>query len=124
MLGGNYVIASHHPKPWRKQLNLMLAYAYFYNPLRVLAALLRPNPGRVRLKLAALQVLGMWGLSQTLRRTFGWALRLMTGRIKREGRPPASRMPMRSPKGEPADHAIPGTALPEAKAAPVPAPTA
>jgi hypothetical protein len=37
---GNYVIASKLARPWRKQLNLLVAYAYFFNPLRLLGALL------------------------------------------------------------------------------------
>jgi radical SAM superfamily enzyme YgiQ (UPF0313 family) len=36
---GSYVIASRHPRPWLKQLNLLIAYAYFFNPLRLLLAL-------------------------------------------------------------------------------------
>ena len=38
---GNYVVASNHPRPWVKQLNLLLAYTYFFNPLRALATLVR-----------------------------------------------------------------------------------
>lgn len=37
---GNYVIASKHPRPWLKQLNLLIAYTYFFNPLRLLIALI------------------------------------------------------------------------------------
>ena len=33
---GNYVVASKHPRPWLKQLSILLAYAYFFNPLRLL----------------------------------------------------------------------------------------
>ena len=40
---GNYVIASRDPNPWRKQLNILAAYIYFYNPLGFLLALLRPK---------------------------------------------------------------------------------
>ena len=36
---GNYVVASNHPRPWVKQLNLLAGYTYFFNPLRMLAAL-------------------------------------------------------------------------------------
>ena len=43
MLDGNYVVASRHSKPWRKQFNLLAAYLYFYNPLRFLLALVRPK---------------------------------------------------------------------------------
>jgi radical SAM superfamily enzyme YgiQ (UPF0313 family) len=39
MTNGMYVIASRHPRPWIKQLNLLAAYLYFFNPLRLLAAL-------------------------------------------------------------------------------------
>lgn len=38
---GNYVVASRHPRPWVKQLNLLLAYTYFFNPLRAIATLVR-----------------------------------------------------------------------------------
>jgi hypothetical protein len=36
---GNYVVASEHPRPWLKQLNLLAGYTYFFNPLRALTAL-------------------------------------------------------------------------------------
>jgi radical SAM superfamily enzyme YgiQ (UPF0313 family) len=37
---GNYVVASKHPRPWMKQFNLLIAYTYFFNPLRLLIALI------------------------------------------------------------------------------------
>lgn len=40
IVDGNYVVASKHPQPWRKQLNLLIAYTYFFNPLRMLGALI------------------------------------------------------------------------------------
>jgi hypothetical protein len=57
MLGGNYVIASNHDKPWRKQINILIAYAYFYNPLRFLVALVRPKT-KLYLGDALMQALG------------------------------------------------------------------
>jgi radical SAM superfamily enzyme YgiQ (UPF0313 family) len=108
MLDGNYVVASRHPRPWRKQLNIMLAYLYFYNPLRFLKALVRPR-SKLYLADSGMQVLGMIGLAQTVRRTLGWALRLRWGRIERRSEVPASRLPMRSVDGGPASHALPGT---------------
>jgi len=36
---GNYVVASESPRPWVKQLNLLVGYTYFFNPLRFLLAL-------------------------------------------------------------------------------------
>jgi len=38
---GNYVIASKVRRPWIKQLNLLAAYTYFFNPIRLLLALVR-----------------------------------------------------------------------------------
>ena len=106
MLGGNYVIASHHPKPWRKQFNILAAYLYFYNPLRFLIALVRPK-SKLYAADALTQVLGMNGLLLTIRRTFGWALRLRFGQIKRKSAPPMSPIPMRAVSGAAADHALP-----------------
>lgn len=106
MLGGNYVVASNHPKPWRKQINILIAYAYFYNPIRLLAAFARPKTKQYFAD-AIWQILGMWGLSQTARKTFGWILRLRFGRIRRRLTPPMSRIPMRAVDGSPASHALP-----------------
>ena len=40
---GNYVVASKHARPWMKQLNLLIAYTYFFNPLRMLWAIFFPK---------------------------------------------------------------------------------
>ncbi|MGB6043683.1 MAG: radical SAM protein, partial [Pirellulales bacterium] len=40
IVDGNYVVASQHPRPWLKQLNLLAGYTYFFNPLRILIAVL------------------------------------------------------------------------------------
>lgn len=108
MMDGNYVVASHHPQPWRKQFNILAAYLYFYNPLRFVVALFRPR-SKLYLADAGMQVIGMWGLGQTFRRTIGWAFRLFRGRIQRKTRIPASRIPMRSTDGGAASHALEGT---------------
>ncbi len=103
MNDGNYVIASNHPHPWRKQLNILVAYLYFYNPIRLMLALVRPGSSLYLAK-AGMQALGIWGLSLTIRRTLGWAFRLMRGRITRSTAPPVSAIPMRSPDGGSAVH--------------------
>lgn len=108
MLDANYVVASEHPKPWRKQFNIMIAYLYFYNPLRFLIALVAPK-SRLYLADAGMQFIGMWGVVQTIRRTVGWAFRLMRGDIRRRKQPPTSAIPMRSVDGGAASHALPGT---------------
>jgi radical SAM superfamily enzyme YgiQ (UPF0313 family) len=105
MLDGNYVVASRNKHPWRKQFNIMLAYIFFYNPLRLTGSLIMPRH-RPRFVDAAWQVIGMYGVIHTVRRTLGWAVTLITGRIKRRTEAPASRIPMRAAGGGPADHAL------------------
>jgi hypothetical protein len=143
IVDGNYVVASKHPRPWLKQLNLLAAYLYFFNPLRMLLALVhsqsrlpladadtrsaaeiaRYSPvqkitrwlflkTRAHLLDAAVQGLGMAGLFQTVRRTLPWAWHLLRGNIQHSSLPPASLLPMRSPTGDAASHALPGTPLP------------
>lgn len=95
MLDGNYVVASSLQSPWRKQVNLLIGYACFYNPLSLLFALVR-SQGKLGLKPAGMQVVGMVGLVYTIRRTLSWAIRLRFGRILRSERPPGDPMPAES----------------------------
>jgi len=108
MIDGNYVIASRHKKPWRRQLSILAAYMYFYNPLQLLIIACH-----VRNRLSGadigMQIFGMYGLTRTIRRTFAWAVRLLFCRIVRCTAAPASRIPMRGAGGGPASHAPPGT---------------
>jgi hypothetical protein len=39
IVDGNYVVASKSRRPWLKQLNLLLGYTYFFNPLRMLGSM-------------------------------------------------------------------------------------
>jgi len=103
MCDGNYVVASNHARPWKKQLTMLAGYLYFYNPVWLVVALIRSRT-RVALMPAGLQVFGMMGLVMTIVRTSGWAARLMFGRITRQLRAPASRIPMRGVGGVPASH--------------------
>ncbi len=98
MLDANYVVASEHRQPWRKQLNIMAVYLYFYNPLRFLLAVVRPK-SKLYFADAFVQLIGMWGLSRTVRRTLGWAMRLLRGDIRRQVTAPASAVPMRAVDG-------------------------
>lgn len=105
MLDGNYVIASRAARPWRKQLNIICAYLFFYNPARLVVSLIRPR-SKLYLADSLMQLAGMWGTLYTIRRTLGWAVRLMFGRIVRATAPPGSRIPMRSADGGRAAHAL------------------
>jgi len=104
MYDGNYVIASSDRQPWRKQLNILAAYIFFYNPLRFIDAVWNYRR-KLSLKAAGMQIIGMWGMVHTIRRTLGWSLRLMLGRIRRMTGPPSGPFRMCSPDGGPASHA-------------------
>jgi len=99
MCDGNYIVASEHARPWRKQLNLLVGYLSFYNPLWFATAVLRRKT-KVGWKPAGMQVVGMLGLMHSIRRTSGWAVRLMFGKIHRLSRPPVSVLPMQSVHGD------------------------
>ncbi len=107
LVDGNHVVASNHKRPWLKQINILIAYGYFYNPLRLLLALVRPKQRRGHLADAGAQVMGMCGLVQNLWRTPRWLWHLMRGRIKRHTAPPASPIPFRSVTGGAAPHGLP-----------------
>ena len=111
MYDGNYVVASTHQRPWRKQLNLLAGYLYFYNPVWLLVALLRKK-NKVTQKAAGMQVVGMLGLIQSIRRTSGWALRLMFCRTDRVAGPPVSPLPVHSVDGTAACHGAAEPAAP------------
>ncbi|MHC4940692.1 MAG: B12-binding domain-containing radical SAM protein [Planctomycetota bacterium] len=102
---GNYIIASRAEKPWRKQINLLAAYLFFYNPLRLPKAIVFPKS---KLYLADVlgQLFGMWGLVHTMRRTIPWAWHLWRGERRRCTNPPVSRIPIRAPSGGRAGHAL------------------
>lgn len=104
MIDGNFVVASKHARPWRKQFNLMVGYLYFYNPINLARALFQRHH-KLGAKLWGMQVVGMLGLVQSIRRTFGWGLRLMFRKVERFSEAPFSAIPMCDARGEPASHA-------------------
>lgn len=111
MHDGNHVIASHAPRPWAKQVNLWLAYLAFYNPVNLVAAL-RWRKTKLGEKPLAMQLVGMLGLTQNLRRTLPWMLRLAIGPIRRLAAPPDAPLPLRAPDGRRAVHAPPTVTAP------------
>ncbi len=103
MHDGNYIIASHDRYPWRKQFNILAAYLCFYNPIRLVAELCRKT--KVGDKPRVMQLMGMLGVTQNIRRTFGWIIRLMFGKVVRAKHPPTCQIPIRSVDGGTASHA-------------------
>jgi len=123
MYDGNYVVASSLPRPWRKQLNMLLAYAFMYNPLWFTLALFRPK-SKLGMKPAGMQIVGMIGLTQNFRRTTGWILRMMFGRITRRMQPPRGVIPIRSLSHEPPAHGPVTVTIKLGSKTPVPLPVA
>lgn len=91
---GNHVVASAHPRPWEKQINLLRAYGTFYNPRHLLRVLLACRRDRRELRRAVFQVIGQVGLLLTVPKLLAWAWRLKRGPIEvYDGLQPA-RIPM------------------------------
>ena len=91
---GNHVVASHHPRPWQQQLNLLRAYVSFYNPINTVRTLLGIRSDSVSPKQFMHQFIGQIGLLLTIPRMLAWAWRLKRGPIEPyDGLAPA-RIPM------------------------------
>ena len=89
----NNVVASSLPKPWRTQLNMLLAYVIYYNPVNFVRSLVRPA-NRLALADAYDQVSGMIGLGKTAIYSAAWAYRLWQGPITRSTTPPGPKTPL------------------------------
>lgn len=79
---GNHVVASRHPRPWEKQVNVLRAYASFYNPINLLRTFLRVRRGSVAGKRFVFQLIGHIGLVLTVPRLLAWARTLRRGPIE------------------------------------------
>ncbi|MGC8638621.1 MAG: B12-binding domain-containing radical SAM protein [Isosphaeraceae bacterium] len=78
---GNHTIASRSRHPWRKQVNVLVAYASFYNPLRILKALFTVDAlWKFRI---VYQILGNLGLLRSVWASRAWLHRLRWGRIEK-----------------------------------------
>lgn len=91
---GNHCIATEDPRPWRKQLNLYLAYATFYNPLNFVRTLWnwRKDPNwQPRL---LWQTYGMIGVVWSFLMGLQWVLNLWRGPVRKKTEPPQPRLEM------------------------------
>lgn len=109
---GNHVVATESRKPWRGQINVLLAYASYYNPVNLVRTLLRPSNS---LSLAGLfdQVRGMIGLVPTAIDSARWSYRLWRGPVTRSSHPPGPTAPLIDVSPASEEHAVrlPQTAL-------------
>ena len=94
---GNHTIASRSRHRWRKQFNVLVAYASFYNPLRALKAVLTIDPlWKFRIMY---QVLGNLGLVRSAWASRGWLGRLKWGRIEKASAAPGPKYQLVLPSG-------------------------
>src|SRR6185436_19471886 len=98
MYDGNYVIASAHARPWRKQFNLLIGYLSFYNVFFLATNFWKGwrKKTKVGMRPFYMQIAGILGLCHSIYRTFGWGLRLIFNKIDRHTHPPATAVPMHS----------------------------
>jgi hypothetical protein len=104
---GNHCVATNDPRPWRKQLNIYLAYMTFYNPLNFVRAILNWKDPVWKFRVGY-QVYGMAGIVQSFKRGFGWLWSLYRGPVKKMAGQPRRRLLMVPPPVSPAQtgHAL------------------
>jgi radical SAM superfamily enzyme YgiQ (UPF0313 family) len=91
---GNHVVSSRHPRPWARQMNVVRAYASFYNPLNALRILGQVGRRPLVAKRLMFQIIGQLGIVMTLPKLYAWSRRLKRGPIEVwDGLQPA-RIPM------------------------------
>src|SRR5262245_16836023 len=98
---GNHCVATHDPKPWRKQLNILLAYASFYNPLNFVRALAKWRDPLWNYRLL-FQVYGMVGFVKSFFKSARWLFNLWRGPITKKTEVPRRNLDMVPPPVSPA----------------------
>jgi hypothetical protein len=91
---GNHVVASKHEDPGSRQLNVLKAYASFYNPWKMLRVLFGAKKDGTYARRILFQVVGQIGLLISAPKMYAWARMLRKGPIEKyEGLVPA-RIPL------------------------------
>lgn len=96
---GNHCVATQDPRPWRRQVNTLLGYASFYNPLNLVRAL--PRFDRLWAQRIMFQFYGMVGVTKSVYHLRGWLRQLLSGSIEKLTELPAAKFPMVRPGGTP-----------------------
>ncbi len=93
---GNHCVASNEKSPWRKQLNVLLSYGYFYNPFNLIRDLFRRDKfWHDRVLLQMIGNLSFWG---SLKNHLSWIIRLARGPIVKAKEVPRPKLPMIHPE--------------------------
>jgi radical SAM superfamily enzyme YgiQ (UPF0313 family) len=97
---GNHLIATEDGHPWRKQLNMYLGYASFYNPLNFVKAIANWKDPIWDYRVMY-QAYGMIGLVKSVVKGFGWLWDLYKGPVKKMAALPRRRLAMIPPPVSP-----------------------
>jgi radical SAM superfamily enzyme YgiQ (UPF0313 family) len=97
---GNHLIATEDPRPWRKQMNIYLAYANFYNPLNFVRAVAAWKDPLWNYRVMY-QAYGMVGLVRSVAQGWGWLTSLYRGPVKKMQDLPRPRLQMVPPPVSP-----------------------
>ncbi|MEK7324574.1 MAG: hypothetical protein AAB217_04880, partial [Chloroflexota bacterium] len=90
---GNHVVASNESKPWLKQMNLILGYASFYNPLSLFGSMFMPKR-RLAGADIGMQFIGMAATAKTALDSLRWGWRLWRGPVVHCPGVPKSKLPI------------------------------
>lgn len=93
---GNHCIATEDPHPWRKQLNMYLGYASFYNPVNFVRAIAHWKDPIWDYRVMY-QAYGMIGLAKSVAKGFGWLWSLYRGPVKKLADVPRKKLAMIPP---------------------------
>jgi radical SAM superfamily enzyme YgiQ (UPF0313 family) len=93
---GNHCIATEDPNPWRKQVNIYLGYASFYNPLNFVRAIANWNDPIWTYRVMY-QAYGMAGMVRSLAKSWHWVRSLYHGPIQKLSEVPRRRLLMVPP---------------------------
>jgi radical SAM superfamily enzyme YgiQ (UPF0313 family) len=102
---GNHCIATDDPHPWRKQLNIYLGYASFYNPLNFVRAVASWKDPLWSYRVMY-QAYGMAGLVKSVMKGWGWLWSLYRGPVKKMEQLPRRRLLMVPPPVSPGKVAL------------------
>ncbi len=93
-LDGNHVVASKSSEPWERQMNVLRAYAAFYNPINTLRVLINWRKSSLSAKRLMFQIIGQIGIMMTAPKLWRWSRKLRKGPIKKWKKRPPARIPM------------------------------
>jgi radical SAM superfamily enzyme YgiQ (UPF0313 family) len=103
---GNHCIATDDPNPWRKQMNIYLAYASFYNPINLVKAISAWKDPLWTYRVMY-QAYGMAGLAKSMKQGWGWFWDLYKGPVEKQQGIPRRRLEMIPPPVAPSQPAAP-----------------